>query len=461
MPLHPRVLEWLDFVCLCSLGSTHTRDKVMSARHNRKQNRDWRVTVSRNSLPAWPWHPQRVLTAAPEDVIEKCLPFVSAHHVVSRYRLFLDSVIPHVSPVQFQDQGFNIKIGHQKYYFSKYCAALAAKDCDHAKHYEMLYMEQPKIRDVLLPGTSLRISRSGRELTEVAGLQLSERDLINARGYTGYADGMHGVRIIIKRAIELIETRRDSKNRALGFLLIGFFTPTLGLAFNKRNLSGRWLCENCFRHSREYTHYCKEHSSEANRKWFTRQMRKKGSILLNDLLLGGPQFTDVGLSISSYSEVRALTTEREWLRDVGLYHPQPPIDWRNRVVIWRNTYPWLRDSVSLTKQQTWTGVVNALRCRLKDAYCCSEDFDIWEAKIRAYDTDVGANRTLRTTLLPSDKRLKKRSMLPDAVNRFRNEGLTKTQAAAKIVSEYGFSESAFWKCLERNQKLQTGWEIGA
>ncbi len=442
----------------------------MSARHNQllsldpgdgNPSQDWQVTVTCNALPAWPWHPQKRLTALPEDVLEKCLPFVSAHHVINRYQSFLDSVIPHNSPAQFQEQEFNYKIGCKKYFFSKFCAALAAKDFDLAKRYETYCAEQPKIRDAILTDTNLRISKSGSELAEAAGLQLSEHDLVNARGYTGYADGMDGIRIIIKRALELIETRGGPKDRTLGFLLIGFFTPTLGLAFNKRNLFGRWLCANCFRHSQENTQHCKEHSSEANRKQFSRQMRKKGLMFLKDSLLGSPQFADVRLSISSYSEVRTLTTEREWLRDVGLYHPQPPIDWRSRVAIWCNEFPWLRDSVSLTKQQTWTDVINTLKRRIEDTYCDSEDFDIWEAKIRAYNADVSANRTWRSTPAPTDKRLGKRSKLPDTIDELRKAGLNKKQAATEIASKYGFSENAFWKCLERNPRLQTGWQIRA
>jgi hypothetical protein len=181
--------------------------------------------------------------------------------------------------------------------------------------------------------------------------------------------------------------------------------------------------------------------------------------VLTDLKLFGTKTwgsTDVAIfyEIEANDRVTAIVEERKWMRhipmtrNVGLYHPELPEDWRKRVNDWCDSYQRLPRS--LTSAQSWTDVVSILRTEeaLNDAYCLSEDFDLWEAKLQAED----AEEKVRKEFISADKRGLPRSPLRQKIAALRAIDNTLTKKA--IADRLEYKPDAVYKCISRNHDLE-------
>lgn len=354
-----------------------------------------------------------------------------------------------LASVNSDDMKTAAESGWHKYYLAKKYAALAAKDYSLAEHYETLGMGRMETAGIVMPKVGSRISKSGRELVDEAGIRMTEHDLMDARGCTAYGDGMGSVRILVRKALELIEGQGGPKKRLLGFLLIGFFTPTWRFIHQREGRGGgsrvrRWACRACFRHSKEGTSYCKEHSKTIRKsKWksYHRQLHKKFSASLN---CDGEAKNAFHHETDTYLRVLVIARRREWMRDIGLYQPQPPKDWKDRVTIWCNAYLWL--PARIAHENTWSNVTIALRNELRDVYCHSEDFDLWEAKIHAMGAELEAIKELPSI----DNRYQK--LPPHEVAKLLEEepGIHQREIAERL----GVSESTISRCFSDHHELQ-------
>jgi hypothetical protein len=354
--------------------------------------------------------------------------------------------------------------GKKGFFFAKNFEANALNQHELAEHYIELGWNIDDVTNDVLERVSARLSDRG--LFEAAGLTLPIYQFTCGGDWCS-ANGVDSLRILMCHARNLIDG--GDEDRLLGYLLIGQFLPYAKVLAKL----GSRVCKVCFRHRDWWrSAYCKEHSrASANSNWQkTRDQFQKRRMLLEsaydeeimyfiDSSRGPSEPWDAMLSSAEVAiwhentacaKVSTIVDYESWGDISGLYQPQPPLDWRTRVSVWENLYPWLPKA--LTELTSWADVVRMLRTKyvLNDGYCISEDFKLWEAKLQARNAEKIAGNELMLV----DKRRQPRSPLRPRIAELAkdNPALSQIEAAKLLKGEY--TESAVYKCISRNPDLR-------
>lgn len=259
--------------------------------------------------------------------------------------------------------------------------------------------------------------------------ELTDDEMARAAGCV-YIEGIEGARLMVQKGLTLV---RESEERSLlGFALIGRYamayragydfrravseySPFAQSTYANHNIDRKsgWICVECFRHSKEKTFFCKEHSrSESEASW-KRSRRQLGAVSFWPKTVTSLR----DRFLREREKVRDAADTTEWMRDVGLYQPQPPKDWKDRVTGWLEIYSWLTTTPELADSRTWSDVTNALRIRLRDVYCFSEDFLLWEAKLCAFAAEIEMTKAVQSI---AGKQNKDSQPMPEGTSHTKN-----------------------------------------
>jgi hypothetical protein len=358
------------------------------------------------------------------------------------------------------------------------------------------------IAESVLAKVSAQISKHG--LPAAAGLRMTRRELeIALEYYIWREDGVEIIRTIIRRGKELAEGSEE--NQLLGWLLIGQFKPWSRSYGNKGGSwlcdacfrhkkhrsrycrehskdksTGGWqkvrdqlqkrmalqrgilkklekfdaeeqartLGKNTTRKKlaicrlEERIAYIDRNWDQLMDEWEMNLKDRQKRLELFATTLGGVEAA-IDHELKSRNDVHGICHEREWMLDIGLYQPGPPVDWKERVAVWCDTYPWL--STSAWDQESWTNFFSVLRICLRDFDCLNEDFEVWAVKIQAKHAE---NETARALASP-DGRKQMLKPLRNNIAALARCGFTKSQVAASI----GVTKSAVSHCIKQNPEL--------
>lgn len=236
-------------------------------------------------------------------------------------------------------------------------------------------------------------------------------------------------------------------NRVIGFALIGYVT----LKFRDE-----WTCGYCFRQASPESNFCELHSPTKNPTRYRLALRTQERYHRAFEIVIRRAFREpVGVeelevadtlcdAITARDGVRDVYSLKERLRVMGAFTPQPPTQWKGLIRLWLSRYGSCPKAI--LKAQSWSQVVAILRGKLNDKHCESEDYDLWDAKLLAYDTEQSAT----TALALWDGRRQIKTKLVAAIRRHAQEGLGK----AEIAKKYGKRNSTISNVLKRHPHLQ-------
>lgn len=246
-----------------------------------------------------------------------------------------------------------------------------------------------------------------------------------------------------RRALELIEGSEQEK--PLGFMMIE--TSPRRLNWNR---SSGWTCGWCFRHNKENDKYCKKHKPGKSAGW-RRYWQEQKYAHSED----APESVKTALeclidwrnwSNTPAARIHVLTHNRGWMWDIGLYTPQPPVDWKKRVEKWRDAYSEILPAL-LYEQDSWSGAVAVLRTALEDDYCLCEEFDLWEAKIQARKLEYDFETTLRANP-------RKRRKRPGVTSRVALLARSPSMTQKKIAERLKISMARVSQIVKNDPRLQ-------